>query len=557
MQIHLFKSINEIKRSNLFDPEFFKLGGEKHSAWSHLKPMEMIYLTEERLWGKRVSAYFDGQYYLEHNDDVKKSNVNPLLHFIRNGFFEGRNPCVLINMDFLVSEVLGKKGLTQREKTDFLSKFPGLHELLQSTECNVSPFFDFQFFKSRYPELEHKEILSTFVSNNGLDPKTHSYYEVTPYLSLNEYIDLNKDVKKANKNPLEHLLQYGLKEKRQFASRPVVDPHFLKNTAELFANPGLLTLEGYVESNLFPEHLAGPFWKSDYSEKTFPAIKHRAHDVQNVFIGIVLFENKEKEIKDLLTSIQREIETSDHKIRYKFFVNDKESLGNYEKWIGKDFLKVTSDGNVGFGQGHNALMKEAFNENQIYIGANPDGFFLPNCVSNLVNFSDFYDNLVMLEAPSFPIDHPKWFDPISFDTNWVSGACFSYPQKLWETIGGFDPNIHLYCEDVDLSWRVKLGGGQLKVCPTAEFVHDVTDRFLKKASKSEAYHRRYNMLRGLYYLCAKWGNEEKARKTLQILKDDYPERVDELNHIGPIFRERTVKNIANFDYERFSPSRFW
>ena len=41
--------------------------------------------------GSLVSG-FDAEYYMFHNPDVAAAGVNPLQHFITNGWHEGRNP---------------------------------------------------------------------------------------------------------------------------------------------------------------------------------------------------------------------------------------------------------------------------------------------------------------------------------------------------------------------------------------------------------------------------------------------------------------------------------
>lgn len=42
---------------------------------------------------------FDKQYYLEHYRDVKSSGMNPLVHFIKYGWKENRNPSSLFNLE--------------------------------------------------------------------------------------------------------------------------------------------------------------------------------------------------------------------------------------------------------------------------------------------------------------------------------------------------------------------------------------------------------------------------------------------------------------------------
>ncbi|MGV8846997.1 glycosyltransferase family 2 protein [Tessaracoccus sp.] len=56
--------------------------------------------------------------------------------------------------------------------------------------------------------------------------------------------------------------------------------------------------------------------------------------------------------------------------------------------------------------------------------------------------------------------------------DWISGACMMMSVELWDAVGGFDESYFLYWEDVDLSRRVHLLGGRLKVVPGATVLHE-------------------------------------------------------------------------------------
>lgn len=48
----------------------------------------------------QLSGYFDIHYYLLHNPDVKAAGINPILHYLRFGGFEGRNPSLKFESSF-------------------------------------------------------------------------------------------------------------------------------------------------------------------------------------------------------------------------------------------------------------------------------------------------------------------------------------------------------------------------------------------------------------------------------------------------------------------------
>jgi len=63
---------------------------------------------------------------------------------------------------------------------------------------------------------------------------------------------------------------------------------------------------------------------------------------------------------------------------------------------------------------------------------------------------------------------PAGEQPVAF----LSGACLAIPSESWRELGGFPAQYFMYCEDVDLSLRIRARGGELAVVPAARAVHD-------------------------------------------------------------------------------------
>ncbi|WP_313311743.1 glycosyltransferase [Pulveribacter sp.] len=51
--------------------------------------------------------------------------------------------------------------------------------------------------------------------------------------------------------------------------------------------------------------------------------------------------------------------------------------------------------------------------------------------------------------------------------DWVNAACLVLPRAAWQGLGGFDERYYMYCEDVDLSLRLRLAGWRLERAPVA------------------------------------------------------------------------------------------
>jgi GT2 family glycosyltransferase len=58
------------------------------------------------------------------------------------------------------------------------------------------------------------------------------------------------------------------------------------------------------------------------------------------------------------------------------------------------------------------------------------------------------------------------------EVGFLSGACMAVPRATWTAVGGLPEQFFMYCEDVDLSLRLRLRGGRLAVIPDAVAVHD-------------------------------------------------------------------------------------
>ncbi len=71
---------------------------------------------------------------------------------------------------------------------------------------------------------------------------------------------------------------------------------------------------------------------------------------------------------------------------------------------------------------------------------------------------------------------------------WVSGACLAIHRRLWDAVGGMDPDYFMYWEDVDFSVRAQEAGAAVRLLRDVVVVHDVGGTQQRAAGKSSAYY---------------------------------------------------------------------
>jgi len=126
--------------------------------------------------------------------------------------------------------------------------------------------------------------------------------------------------------------------------------------------------------------------------------------------------------------------------------------------------------NLGSALGHNRLLEAASGEDILII--NPDIMLAPDAIVELAK-SLRVARVGMAEAKQLPIEHPKCYDPITGETSWAATACTLIRGASIVSLGGFDhESFFLYCDDVDFSWRIRLGGEKVVYVPTALAFHD-------------------------------------------------------------------------------------
>lgn len=127
---------------------------------------------------------------------------------------------------------------------------------------------------------------------------------------------------------------------------------------------------------------------------------------------------------------------------------------------------VSSKQNIGFGRAMNLAASHAQGEHLLI--ANPDLRMLQtDYLEKLLDHAQSQSYGVMTTQLINDLNEDKsefhtfeFHETFGWDNqvNWFSGALLMIPQKVYQTLGGFDPDFFMYCEDEDLCLRIKKSG---------------------------------------------------------------------------------------------------
>ncbi|MBO3699316.1 glycosyltransferase [Roseivirga sp. E12] len=211
--------------------------------------------------------------------------------------------------------------------------------------------------------------------------------------------------------------------------------------------------------------------------------------ISKVTVSVVLYKNEPEVIKELCKSLLpsralMDIHFIDNSPTNILKRSIETILDCQYTWTGK---------NIGFGRGHNSVIEKHLDSGQYHLVLNPDVYYDEGTMEKIVSYMDRHVDIGLLlprvlnpdgsEQPLYKL-LPKPQDLLfrrflpeivkkniktqlnkynmsfadertSFDAPYLSG-CFMFMRKeaLME-VGVFDTNFFLYCEDIDLSRRIR------------------------------------------------------------------------------------------------------
>ncbi len=201
--------------------------------------------------------------------------------------------------------------------------------------------------------------------------------------------------------------------------------------------------------------------------------------------------------KKYLSKCFKSILSSDLKTFRIIFVDNNSSDGSVE-YVKKYFpnvLVLESRTNLGFAAGNNLGIKKALHLKSDFVFIlNPDTIIDKSCLkrlkmnatenivqplilliednkkTNLINTTGSYLNFLGI---SYCDDYRKHANNIvEKDITTASGAASFIPATVFKKVGFFDENLFMYHEDVDLFWRARLAGYNIRLVPEAKVWHD-------------------------------------------------------------------------------------
>ena len=268
-------------------------------------------------------------------------------------------------------------------------------------------------------------------------------------------------------------------------------------------------------------------------------------DPKPVLSIIILSYNTRRVTKDCLNSIFESLKNS--KISYEIIVIDNASNDGSQqmlnqlksKRVAQDVLKlIFNKQNLGFARGNNQAVKTAQGEYLLFL--NSDIVVLSNAIENLLKFHkqneyriDFLGGkLLNKNFTTQPSCGPFYSLPIIFaalflrgdywgltryspdktkEVDWVSGACILTKKEHFKKISGFDEDIFMYMDEIDLLYRAKQKGKRVFFYPKSRFLH------LGFASSGGKSYPVIQVYKGLLYFYRKHHNKKRSLFLLKFM----------------------------------------
>lgn len=227
-------------------------------------------------------------------------------------------------------------------------------------------------------------------------------------------------------------------------------------------------------------------------------------NLSKVDLSIVIISYNTKTItKNCLKSVFQSLKNTS--INYEIIVIDNSSTDESKTMLkefnrlnsGKSHIILNSE-NVGFAKANNQGVKQAKGEYILFL--NSDIIVQNDAIISLFDYFRQHDHFINFlggkllnkDLSPQPSAGPFYTLPVAFaalflkgdywgltryspnkikEVDWVSGACIMTKKEYFESIEGFDENIFMYMDEIDLLYRAKKAGYRVFFYPKAQFIH--------------------------------------------------------------------------------------
>ena len=451
---------------------------------------------------------FDEDFYRAQNPDVDFSQVKPLAHFARRGWREGRDPNRWFSMrayaslhgvnGFLHFLRAGRAGGLAVIDRSLLSVGGNALTIARDDLALLESAVDAEFYQAQLPQIDFKglsaaEHYALAGWSAGLDP--------APDFSTRGYLTLNEDVARANINPYLHFLGTGAAEGRGWRLAGLDEPT-PDGTVEWadYASVRERSFDSLEGSEPDPEavRFTVSLLGADL-DQAVAALRFARPDAapEPPLVSIVIpCLNQELVTAECLLAIAQALPED---FAIEVIVADNGSTDPLYAGLAAhaELVYLRAETNIGFGPICNAAAEHASGEFLFLL--NNDAQIAPGCLERLVATAReganigavgpkllFFDGhlqeagcLLNRDATGALIGIGR--DPRTprynyrRDVEHVSGAAVLIARALFAQLGGFDPvYAPAYCEDADLSLKIRQKGLRLVYEPQAKVAHHLS-----------------------------------------------------------------------------------
>lgn len=216
-------------------------------------------------------------------------------------------------------------------------------------------------------------------------------------------------------------------------------------------------------------------------------------------IIIISFNTIELTKKSIQTILQSKL-----LIKYEIIVVDNASTDNSPALLNSTFSNylniriIKNNQNIGFAKANNQGVKEAHGTYILFL--NSDTEILENSVQKLFTYYTQHEKTIQFlggklfnkDMTSQPSCGPFYTLPVVFgalflkgdywgltryspsnlkEVDWISGSCILTKRNYFEQLHGFDEQIFMYMDEIDLLYRAKKHGFHVFFYPEAHFIH--------------------------------------------------------------------------------------